>query len=341
MIILGIESSCDETAVGIVTDDRQILAHTLASQYETHALYGGVVPELAARAHLEKVQPLVEKALEEARLQLSDIDAFAATCGPGLIGGVMVGMMAAKSYALALNKPFIAVNHLEAHALTVRLVKEVPFPFLLLLASGGHTQFLAVEDVGHYVLLGRTLDDAIGESFDKVAKMLDLDYPGGPQVEQRALIGDKKRFTLPKPMLHREGCDFSFSGLKTATRLLIESLNPISDQDKNDVCASFQETVKSVIEQRTKRALTLFQNLYPSGNHLVVAGGVASNQVIRNTLETLANNINFVFEAPPISLCTDNGAMIAWAGVERFKKRYISPLNFKARPRWPLNEINL
>lgn len=338
VLILGVETSCDETAAAVVRDDRTILADVVLSQLEEHRPFGGIVPEIAARAHLEHVDRLVAEAMARAAIGFDQLDAVAATGGPGLIGGVMVGVMTAKAIALAAGKPFLAVNHLEGHALTARLTHDLPFPYLLLLASGGHCQLLAVLGVGQYRRLGTTIDDAAGEAFDKVAKMVSLGYPGGPLVQQAAERGDAGRFALPRPMRGKPGCDFSFSGLKNAVRLLVESLpQPLSDQDVADVCASFQAAVAESVGDRTRRAIAQFRTLWPQGRHLVVAGGVAANSALRAMLETVAAEAGMTFLAPPLRLCTDNAAMIAWAGVERFRLGLCDPLDFAPRPRWPLD----
>lgn len=338
MIVLGIETSCDETAAALVTDQREILADVVLSQLDEHRPYGGVVPEIAARSHLEHIDRLVAQAMDQAGLTFAEIDAVAATGGPGLIGGVMVGVMTAKAIALASGKPFLAVNHLEGHALTARLTHGLAFPYLLLLASGGHCQLLAVLGIGEYRRLGSTIDDAAGEAFDKVAKMLGLGYPGGPLVQRAAETGDPGRFALPRPMKGRPGCDFSFSGLKNAVRLLVEDLpKPLSAQDAGDVAAGFQAAVADAVADRCKRALVEFQSRWPDGNTLVVAGGVAANNALRRALEAVAAEAGFAFLAPPLGLCTDNAAMIAWAGLERFRLGLIDGLDFAPRPRWPLD----
>jgi N6-L-threonylcarbamoyladenine synthase len=336
--ILGIETSCDETAAAIVTGDRRILADVVLSQIEEHRPFGGVVPEIAARAHLEHVDRLVAQAMDRAGLSFGQLDAIAATGGPGLIGGVMVGVATAKAIALVTGKPFLAVNHLEGHALTARLTNGLDFPYLLLLASGGHCQLLAVLGVGNYRRLGSTIDDAAGEAFDKVAKMVDLGYPGGPQVERAAAQGDARRFALPRPMKGRPGCDFSFSGLKNAVRLVVEALpKPLCDQDKADVAAAFQAAVAESIADRTRHAIAEFRQNWPQGHTMVVAGGVAANRTLRDTLVSVTAEAGFSFVAPPLGLCTDNAAMIAWAGIERFRLGLTDGLDFAPRPRWPLD----
>ncbi len=339
MLILGIETSCDETAAAVVRDTREILADVVLSQMEEHRPYGGIVPEIAARSHLEHVDRVVESALTQAGVTLSDLSAIAVTGGPGLIGGVMVGVMTGKALALVSGKPFLAVNHLEGHALTVRLTHGIGFPYLLLLASGGHCQLLAVLGVGDYRRLGTTIDDAAGEAFDKIAKMVGLGYPGGPEIQRRAQFGEASRFSLPRPLKGRPGCDFSFSGLKNAVRLLVESLpKPLSDQDIADVCAGFQAAVTESITERTLRGARTFLAQWPEGRTLVVAGGVAANTALRDALAETAATVGLDFLAPPLKLCTDNAAMIAWAGVERMLAgRAPDGLDFAARPRWPLD----
>jgi len=338
VLILGIETSCDETAAAVVDGERRILADVVLSQIDVHRPYGGIVPEVAARAHLEHVDAMVAQAMAQAGKTFADLDAVAATGGPGLIGGVMVGVMTAKAIALAANKPFLAVNHLEGHALTARLTHGIDFPYLLLLASGGHCQLLAVLGVGDYRRLGTTIDDAVGEAFDKAAKMIGLGYPGGPQIQAWAAKGDPARFTLPRPMKGKPGCDFSFSGLKNAVRLLVESLpQPLGEQDVADVASAFQNAVAESMADRTRRAIDIFKSRWPDGKHLVVAGGVAANVALREKLTQLAAKAGLTFLAPPLNLCTDNAAMIAWAGAERFRLGLTDPLNFAPRPRWPLD----
>ena len=344
MIVLGIESSCDETAAALVNDKKEILGEALLSQ-EEHKKFGGVVPEIAARSHLEHIDTILEQCFAKTNLTLKDVDAIAAASGPGLIGGVVVGVMTAKALSIALNKPFVAVNHLEGHALSSRISNDVEFPYLLLLVSGGHCQILVVKDIDDYERLGTTIDDAVGEAFDKVAKMLQLGYPGGPIVEKMASGGDENRFSLPRPLLGSQDCNLSFSGLKTAVRKIIETYSPDGDithayipkQDVADICASFQFAATDCLCRKLKRAISYFKQNYPDGKHIVVSGGVASNAYLRSKLQALADNNNLIFAAPPIRFCTDNGVMIAWAGLERFRKGYTSPLDFKPRPRWPLD----
>lgn len=339
MRVLGIETSCDETSAAIVDDGRRVLSNVVVSQLREHEEYGGVVPEIAARAHLDLIDSIVDKALKDANLSLDQIDGVAATGGPGLIGGVIVGTMYAKGLAQARSIPYIAVNHLEGHALTARLDPGVEFPYLLLLISGGHCQFVVVEDLGVYHKLGSTIDDAAGEAFDKTGKLLNLNYPAGPQIEKMALLGDPMRFTLPKPLWKKPGCDFSFSGLKTAVRHLYQELDPENAQDKYDLCASFQRTVGDILCDRTKNAMEIALEKYPKIHDLVLAGGVAANQYLRGRLDEVAQKHGLALTCPPLGLCTDNAAMIAWAGVERLQRELITPLNFAPRPRWPLEEL--
>lgn len=336
-IVLGIESSCDETAAAFVTSKKEVLANVVYSQIPEHRPFGGVVPEIAARAHLEKIDYVVEKAFADAGVSPEDISAIAGTCGPGLIGGVIVGATFAKTLALAFNKPFIAINHIEAHAISVRLTESLEFPYLLLLASGGHCQICIVHDIDNFEVIGKTLDDSVGESFDKVAKMLDLGYPGGPAVEKAAKAGDCRRFLLPRPLCTRHSCDFSFSGLKTAVRTIIEKYEgQMNEQDKIDLCASFQASVTDVIAYKMDSAINLCSGKIPIAG-VVISGGVAANQAIRSTLQELCTRKRLKFLAPPLSYCTDNAAMIAWLGVEKFAKKQFNELNFRPRPRWPLS----
>ncbi|RED48107.1 tRNA (adenosine(37)-N6)-threonylcarbamoyltransferase complex transferase subunit TsaD [Aestuariispira insulae] len=340
MIVLGIESSCDETAAAVVRDDRTILSNVVLSQLDEHRPYGGVVPEIAARSHLDYMDSITDQAMKEAGIGYEDLDAVAVTGGPGLIGGVMVGVMTAKAISLARQLPFVAVNHLEGHALTARLNGDVEFPYLLLLVSGGHCQLLAVEGVGKYTLYGRTVDDAVGEAFDKSAKMMGLPYPGGPNLEKMAAKGDASKYDLPRPMKGRPGCDFSFSGLKTAVRQQIQKLpeEGLTDPVVADLCASFQKAVGDVLEDRVGRAIAQFKQDYGDGHALVVGGGVAANTHIRGVLTGLCAREGMQFAAPPIHLCTDNAAMIAWAGLEHFRLGHQDSLEFAPRPRWPLDQ---
>jgi N6-L-threonylcarbamoyladenine synthase len=341
MRVLGIETTCDETAAAVVeSDDRgggRILSNEILSQVAEHAPYGGVVPEIAARAHIEVLDTLVARALQRAGLGMRDIDAVAAAAGPGLIGGVIVGLTMGKALALASGKPFAAVNHLEAHALSPRLGEGLTFPYLLLLASGGHSQLLAVTGVGQYRRLGTTIDDAIGEAFDKAAKMLGLPYPGGPEVERQAERGDPERFALPRPMLGRPQPDFSLSGLKTALRLEAERVAPLTATDVADLCAGFQAAVVDMIVDRARVALRRFREDVGAPTALVVAGGVAANKPIRRALERLAAETGTRLVAPPPALCTDNGAMIAWAGLERLRLGLADGMDAPPRARWPLD----
>ncbi|KFC73134.1 tRNA N6-adenosine threonylcarbamoyltransferase [Bosea sp. LC85] len=345
MRVLGIETTCDETAAAIVGVDRageaKILSNEILSQIAAHAAYGGVVPEIAARAHVEAIDRIVARAFANAGLKPSEIDAVAAAAGPGLVGGVMVGLTTAKAIALVTGRPFIAVNHLEAHALTARLTDGVAFPYLLLLVSGGHTQLLAVRGVGDYLRLGGTIDDAVGEAFDKIAKMLGLAYPGGPSVEREAEKGDPERFEFPRPMAGRPKPDFSLSGLKTAVRLVAERIAPLSDRDVADLCASFQAAVVDVLVDRTRAGLRACRGAGIMPTTLVVAGGVAANQPIRRGLTRFATEAGLPMVAPPVALCGDNGAMIAWAGLERLRLGLVDDMSAVARPRWPLDEIKV
>ena len=341
MLILGLETSCDETAAAVVDDARNVRSNVVLSQLDDHRPYGGVVPEIAARSHLDHLDGLIRRALDEAGVGLGDLDGIAATGGPGLIGGVFVGVMTAKAMASARGLPFLAVNHLEGHALTARLTDDVAFPYLLLLVSGGHCQFLAVEGVGRYTLYGGTVDDAVGEAFDKTAKLLDLGYPGGPAVEKTAARGDPARFALPRPMTGRTGCDMSFSGLKTAVRQTRQHLgDAATPQDIADLAASFQAAVGEVLVDRCRNALARFANDHGRTPPLVVAGGVAANAALRQRLGDAARQTGTKIVAPPLGLCTDNAAMIAWAGIERHRLGDSDPLDFKPRPRWPLAALS-
>lgn len=340
--ILGIETSCDETAAAIVLRDQSgngvIRSNVVRSQLDEHAAFGGVVPELAARAHLSYLDHIIAQACREAGVRLEEVDAIAATAGPGLIGGVLVGLTTAKALAAALGKPLIAINHLEAHALTARLTDGVAFPYLMLLVSGGHSQFVLVRGVGDYERWGTTIDDALGEAFDKVAKLLSLGHPGGPAVERTALGGDARRFRFPRPLLKEERLDFSFSGLKTAVRLQAEALAPLSDRDVADIAASFQAAVAEIVAVRSRQALERFAADFPGqAMRLVVAGGVAANRTIAAQLSQVCEAAGATLIVPPMALCTDNGAMVAWAGAERFALGVTDHLDFTARPRWPLD----
>lgn len=343
--VLGIETSCDETAAAVLRrgdDGRvEILAETVRSQIDEHAPYGGVVPEIAARAHAEIADLVIAKALRESDLAVSQLDAIAATSGPGLIGGVMVGMMTGKAMALALGKPFIPVNHLEGHALSPRLAAACPFPYLLLLVSGGHCQFISVTGLGAYQRLGSTIDDAAGEAFDKLAKTLEIGFPGGPAVERLAQQGDPARFDLPRPLLNRPGLDMSFAGLKTAAARIIEQ-EDLDEQGQADLCASFQQAIADCLAVKTERALEIFKQDQTGDIRLVVAGGVAANQAVRQALASVAQAAGADLIAPPLRHCTDNAAMIALAGAERLATGMINEagLSFAARPRWPLDEVS-
>lgn len=341
MRVLGIETTCDETAAAVVRlrpeGGGEILANEVMSQIAEHAAYGGVVPEIAARAHVDYLDRLIVRALSHAGTDLDGVDAIAGAAGPGLIGGVIVGLTTAKALALAARKPFIAVNHLEGHALTARLTDNLDFPYLLLLVSGGHTQLVAVRDVGEYRRLGSTVDDAVGEAFDKVAKMLGLGYPGGPVVEREALKGNARRFDFPRPMLGRSKPDFSFSGLKTAVRLDAERSMPLTNADIADLCASFQAAVVDTLIDRLRAGLRRFVNEIGPCRAVVVAGGVAANSAIRRALTRFCGEGGMRLVVPPPELCTDNGAMIAWAGIERLRLGLTDDLTFPARPRWPLD----
>ena len=350
ILCLGIESSCDETSAAIVDSDRNILSHIIYSQIPEHQKYGGVVPELAARAHILAIDEVIKQTLEKAGKTINDIDVIAATAGPGLIGGVLVGWMAATGLAQSTNKPLVAVNHLEGHALVPRLhasiangedgVNSVEFPYLLMLASGGHCQILLVRGVGQYELIGQTLDDSAGEAFDKIAKMLGLGYPGGPVVDKRASLGNSKAFNFPRPLCDKPGCDFSFSGIKTAARTFLEKASaPYSDEFINDFCASFQAAVVDCIVNRLNNAMHDERVISAAPKTLVVAGGVAKNSAIRASMGKLAAEKNMQFAAPPMNLCTDNGAMIAWAGLENYRLGKIVKEPVAPRPRWPLTEL--
>ncbi len=343
MIVLGIETSCDETAVAVVGDEPRpgIRANLIHSQLAEHAPYGGVVPEIAARAHLDRLDGLIARALAEAGAAIDRLDAIAASAGPGLIGGLIVGSMAAKGLAWAAGKPFVAVNHLEAHALAARLSPGVEFPYLLLLASGGHTELLVCAGVGDYHQLGASRDDAAGEAFDKTAKLLGLGSPGGPAVERAAEGGDPRRFALPRPLKGRAGCDFSFSGLKTAVRHIIADIDaragPLGPQDVADLAAAVELAICDTLIDRTANALAWFRRHYPQGSSLVAAGGVAANRRLRARLADLARSSGLAFVAPPAELCTDNGAMIAWTGLERLRLGLVDGLDAPVYPRWPLD----
>jgi N6-L-threonylcarbamoyladenine synthase len=343
MLVLGIETTCDETAAAVVErrDDGRatILANVVLSQIAEHAAFGGVVPEIAARAHVEALDLIIATAMADAGRDFSALDGVAAAAGPGLIGGVIVGLTTAKAIAIVHEKPLIAVNHLEAHALTARLTNGTPFPYCLFLASGGHTQVVAVRGVGDYVRLGTTRDDAIGEAFDKTAKLLGLGYPGGPRVEQEAVRGNSERFVLPRPMLGRQDADFSLSGLKTALRLEAEKVVPLTDQDVADLCASFQRAVVDMVVDRLHHGLRIFRQRFGTPSALVAAGGVAANRAIRHAVQEVALQEQVALVVPPPSLCTDNAAMIAWAGAERLVHGLCDTLDTAPRARWPLDQV--
>jgi len=346
LTVLGLESSCDDTAAAIVRQSDngpEVLASVVWGQNELHADFGGVVPEIAARAHAERLDICVEQALEQAGMTLHDVDAIAVTSGPGLIGGVLSGVMCAKGLAVGAGKPLVGVNHLAGHALTPRMTDAVAYPYLMLLVSGGHCQFLAVLAHDNFKRLGGTIDDAPGEAFDKTAKLLGLGYPGGPLVEKEALTGDAKRFDLPRPLLDRPGQDMSFSGLKSALRracdLIVADKHGITRQDRADLCASFQMAVADTLAEKTRRACSAFMEMTGCDTPvLAVAGGVAANNAIRTRLQKVAKNAGFGYLAPPLRFCTDNAAMIAWAGLERFQAGQSDDLTLAARPRWPLDQ---
>ena len=338
--ILGIESSCDETAVSIVQEENgktKILSNIVSSQFDIHKEFGGVVPELAARAHVEKIDLIAEKAISESKINIEDIDAVAATAGPGLIVCLTVGLNFGKTISASLDKPFIAVNHLEGHALSPKLNTNLEYPYLLLLISGGHTQYLSVENLGNYKRLGTTIDDALGEAFDKTAKIIGIEFPGGPKIEKYAEQGDKNRFNLPKPILNRGGCNLSFAGLKTAILRIQSEIK--NEQDKFDLAASFQKTVEEILYEKTKKAFEMYLNQNKNFKKtFVVAGGVAANKGIKDKLTKLSKDNEFECLFPDISLCSDNAAMIALAGLEKFKQNQFDDLDFPAKPRWQLDE---
>ncbi len=340
-IILGIESSCDETAASIITENDQgiplILSNIVSSQVEVHKKFGGVVPELAARAHINKIDQIVQNAIDESGLRVEEIDAVASTAGPGLIVCLSVGLSFGKSFASAMNIPFISVNHLEGHALSPKLNSNLNYPYLLLLISGGHSQYLSVQNIGVYKRLGTTIDDALGEAFDKTAKLLGIEFPGGPKIEILAEKGDPNKYKLPKPIFNRGGCNLSFAGLKTA--ILKISKNIKNEQDKFDIAASFQKTILDIMYKKTKNAFNEYEkNKKISNKTFVVAGGVAANKKIRTMLAKLCIENNYKSIFPPINLCGDNAAMIAMVGLEKFKMKQFNYLDYPAKPRWPLDE---
>ena len=340
-IILGIESSCDETAASIVQENDQgtpnILSNIISSQTNVHKEFGGVVPELAARSHIEKIDLITKKAIDESGIKFENLDAVAATAGPGLIVCLSVGLSFGKTIASSLNKPFIAVNHLEGHALSPKLNSKLKYPYLLLLISGGHTQFLIVQGLSKYKRLGTTIDDAIGEAFDKTAKLLGIEFPGGPQIEEYAKKGDFKKYNLPKPIINKGGCNLSFAGLKTAVLKISKEIK--TDQEKYDLAASFQKTIEEILYKKSKVAFKEFKKINRNQNNtFVVAGGVAANKKIRKVLINLCKEENFNPVFPPINLCGDNAAMIAMVGLEKFKLKQFNDLEYPAKPRWPLDE---
>ena len=341
LTFLGIETSCDETAASVVREssnfDSRILSNIVSSQIEDHKEFGGVVPEIAARAHVEKIDFIINKALTKSKMNISDIDGIAATAGPGLIVCLTVGLSVAKTIAASLNKPLIAVNHLEGHALSPRILNDVKFPYLLLLISGGHTQFLEVRGVNNYKRLGTTIDDAVGEAFDKTAKLIGIEFPGGPKIEEYAKKGDENYFKLPKPIIKKGGCNLSFAGLKTAVLKISKKIK--NDEEKYHLAASFQKTIEDILCEKSKFAMNVFkENHNNEKNTFVIAGGVASNKKIRKRLINVSTEKNFEPIFPPINLCSDNAAMIAWAGIERFKLNLMNKLDFSVKARWPLDE---
>jgi N6-L-threonylcarbamoyladenine synthase len=331
--ILGIESSCDETGAAVVTEKKEILSNVVYSQIAEHKSFGGVVPELAARAHLERIDVVVKKALEDAKLEPSELTAVAGTCGPGLIGGLIVGSIFAKTIAMAAGIPFIAANHIEAHALSVRLTEDVNFPYLLLLASGANCQWVVVRSCDRFEAIGKTVDDSVGEAFDKVAKLLGWGYPGGPIVEKMSRLGDGDRFSLPRPMCRKDSLNFSFAGLKTAVKIALKKCE--TEQDKIDLCASFQKAIVDVMVYKMKRALEVCRDKNVELSAVAISGGVAANKPMRAALQNVCDERGLRFCVPPISLCTDNGAMIAWLGAEKFQSCRRDDLRFAPRPRWP------
>lgn len=341
LTVLGIESSCDDTAAAVVRDTT-ILSSVVYGQTDLHKAFGGVVPEIAARAHAEKIDHCVEEALQAADASLADLDGIAVTAGPGLIGGVLSGVMCAKGIAAVTGLPLIGVNHLAGHALTPRLTDQLLYPYLMLLVSGGHCQFLIVEAHDKYCRIGGTIDDAPGEAFDKTARILGLPQPGGPSVEKAAMQGDSKRFVMPRPLLNQPGCDMSFSGLKTAILRardgVVAEAGGLTMQDQADLSSGFQDAVTAILTEKTKRALMIYDDLQPAMKSFAIAGGVAANGPVREALQALCACSNTAFVAPPLALCTDNGAMIAYAGLERLAHGDVDDLRLSARPRWPLDD---
>ena len=340
-LILGIESSCDETAASLITENEQgnpiVLSSIVSSQVEVHKEFGGVVPELAARSHIEKIDWIVQKAIDDSGRKIEEIDAVASTAGPGLIVCLSVGLSFGKAFASAISKPFIAVNHLEGHALSPKLNSELNYPYLLLLISGGHSQYLNVQGIGKYKRLGTTIDDALGEAFDKTAKLLGIEFPGGPQIEILAEKGDPEKYDLPKPIYHRGGCNLSFAGLKTAILRITKTIK--TEKEKFDLAASFQKTVEEILKKKTKVAFDEFEKqINPKEKVFVVAGGVAANKKIRSMLINLCKENNYQSLFPPIELCGDNAAMIAMVGLEKYKLKQFDNLDYPAKPRWPLDE---
>ena len=340
-LILGIESSCDETAASIISENDQgkpiVLSNIVSSQEDVHRKFGGVVPELAARSHIEKIDWIVQKAIENSGIDINEIDAVASTAGPGLVVCLSVGLSFGKAFAASLHKPFIAVNHLEGHALSPKLITDLKYPYLLLLISGGHSQYLAVKKLGKYKRLGTTIDDALGEAFDKTAKLLGIKFPGGPFIEKFAAKGNKNRYDLPKPIFNKGGCNLSFAGLKTAVLKISKTIK--NDQDKFDLAASFQKIIEQILVKKTKIAFDQFEKISGSKKKFfVIAGGVAANKNIRNNLEKLSLDKNFIPIFPPLNLCGDNAAMIAMVGLEKFRLRKFSKLDTPAKPRWQLDQ---
>ncbi|MFT6106280.1 MAG: N6-L-threonylcarbamoyladenine synthase [Rickettsiales bacterium] len=347
MKVLGIETSCDETAVAIVDGDKNIISNLIISQIDLHKEFGGVVPEIAARSHAEILDHLIVKSLIDSKLTFQDLDAIAVTAGPGLIGGVIVGLVTAKTIASVHKKPFVAVNHLEAHALTIRLTDSISFPYLLLLVSGGHCQILLARGIGEYKKIGETIDDALGEAFDKVAQMLGLEYPGGPKIEEMAKKGSIDKYKLPKPLFGKKNhnCNFSFSGLKTAVRRLIEDLtsceydhfssaSKLTNEEIADICASFQKTVAEILIDRLKNSLKILFDQEIKIENIVIAGGVAANQYLFQKISDFGKEFSLKTLAPPIKICTDNAAMVAWAGVEKLKLGMVDQLDFSPKAKW-------